>query len=33
MQVFPQAETFDELIGYKLTFRKVCVSTKYFYVL
>ena len=23
----------DELIGYKLTFCKVCVLTKYFYVL
>ena len=25
MQVFSQAETFEELIGYKLTFCKVCV--------
>ena len=25
--------TFYELIGYKLTFCKVCVLTKYFYVL
>ena len=33
MQVFPQAETDNELMGYKFTFCKVCVLTKYFYVL